>query len=64
MGASETKNALGGKNAIFGDNVIEVDAGATYQFNPQLSFQVVGSYLFPDQGDDAWALFWRSVFAF
>ncbi|HEV8673303.1 MAG TPA: hypothetical protein VGX21_04595 [Methylomirabilota bacterium] len=62
--ATETTNAAGGDNGIFGDSALEIDAGVLYTFNPQLSFQLVGSYIIPDAGDDAWALYARSVFAF
>jgi hypothetical protein len=64
VGPTEDKTTAGGDNSIFGKYALEIDGGAMYQFNPQLSFQVVGSYIFADKGDDAWALYWRSLFAF
>jgi hypothetical protein len=48
----------------YGDAVVEVDAGATYQVNANLSFQLQGGLLFPDSGDMAYALGWRGRFAF
>ncbi len=51
-------------NGIFGDNVIEVDGGLTYAYNPNLGFQLIAGYLIPDEGDDAWAAMFRTRFAF
>jgi hypothetical protein len=50
--------------AIFGDYVVELDAGLLYVYNPNLGIQVVGSYLFPERGDEGWALGVRTRFAF
>jgi hypothetical protein len=49
---------------IFGEWAVEVDGGLIYTLNPQTSFQVVGSWITPDQTDDAWALVWRALYAF
>ncbi len=51
-------------NGIFGDNVVEIDAGALYTYNPNLSFQLIGGYILPDKGDDAWAVIFRTRFVF
>jgi len=51
-------------NGVFGDHVVEIDTGATYAYNANLSFQLIASYLIPDSGDDAWAVGWRARFAF
>lgn len=51
-------------NGVFGDHIVEVDAGALYAYNANLSFQLIASYLFPDDGDDAWAVGWRARFSF
>jgi len=48
----------------YGDNVIELDAGAKYRVNANLSFQGLVGYLFPDKGDAAWGLGWRARFVF
>jgi hypothetical protein len=64
-------------NGRFGDNVIEFDGGILYTYNANLSFQGVASYLIPEgcnlpsgaacpdsDGDSAWALAFRTRFAF
>ncbi len=51
-------------NGIFGDNVVEIDGGAIYQYNPNLAFQFIAGYILPDKGDDAWAAWFRTRFAF
>lgn len=48
----------------YGSNVIEVDFGARYRVNANLSFQAVGGVLFPDKGDTAWAAGWRARYTF
>src|SRR5262249_15642391 len=64
VGLDEEKDTLGRDNAIFGKHAFEFDAGAMYQFNPQLSFPAVGSYIVAGKGDDVWAFYWRGLFAF
>ena len=49
---------------LCGDNLIEVDAGLTYRVNANLSFQVHGGVLFPDEGDMAYAAGWRARYSF
>ena len=44
--------------------VIEFDAGATYRFNPNLVFNLFGGVMFPDQGDMAWAVTFRTQYSF
>jgi hypothetical protein len=48
----------------YGDNVIEVDGGASYRVNANLSFQLHVGVLFPDKEDLAWAAGWRARYAF
>jgi len=48
----------------YGDFLIEVDAGATYRFNPNLVFNLFGGVLFPDQDDLAWAVTFRTQYSF
>jgi hypothetical protein len=48
----------------YGDFLIEVDAGATYRFNPNLVFNLFGGVLFPDQDDLAWAITFRTQYSF
>lgn len=48
----------------YGDNLIEIDGGATYRFNPNLTLNLFGGYLLPDKGDSAWAFAWRTQYAF
>ena len=39
----------------YGDALFEIDAGATYRFNPNLVFNLFGGFMIPDEGDEAWA---------
>jgi hypothetical protein len=48
----------------YGDALFEIDAGATYRFNPNLVFNLFGGYMIPDSGDDAWAVAFRTQYAF
>ena len=48
----------------YGDFVIEIDGGATYRFNPNLVFNLFGGVLFPDSGDTAWAVTFRTQYSF
>jgi hypothetical protein len=48
----------------YGDNLFEIDAGATYRFNPNLVFNLFGGFLIPDQGDEAWAVAFRTMYSF
>jgi hypothetical protein len=52
------------QSGIWGDWVLEIDAGLTYRFNPNVTFNLFAGYLFPDSGDDAWGAAFRTVFAF
>lgn len=58
MGASDSDSPA------WGSGVIEIDAGLTYRFNPNVTMNVFGGYMIPDQGDSAWGLVWRTVYAF
>jgi hypothetical protein len=51
-------------NGVFGDYAVELDAGLLYTYNSNLSFQFIGAYIEPEQGDGAWALGFRTRFAF
>ncbi len=64
VGASETKNSAGGKNAIFGDSVVEFDFGPRWTINANLSMQGVVGYLVPEKGDDAWGAAYRFIYFF
>ena len=57
VGASDAKG-------LFGDNIIEVDAGVFYTLNANLSIQGLAGYIFPDKGDNAWGAAVRTVFNF
>ena len=48
----------------YGDFVIEIDGGATYRFNPNLVFNLFGGVMFPDSGDTAWAVTFRTQYSF
>jgi hypothetical protein len=48
----------------YGDYLIEVDAGATYRFNPNLVFNLFGGVMFPDEDDLAWAVTFRTQYSF
>jgi predicted porin len=50
--------------AVWGDNVIELDAGLTYRFNPNVTFNLFAGYMIPDKGDNAWGTAFRTVFSF
>ena len=51
------------QGGIWGDYVIELDAGLTYRFNPNVTFNLFAGYMFPDSGDDAWGAAFRTVFS-
>ena len=48
----------------YGDALFEFDAGATYRFNPNLVFNLFGGFMMPDEGDEAWALAFRTQYSF
>jgi hypothetical protein len=48
----------------YGDWAFEFDAGATYRFNPNLTFRLFGGVIEPDSGDLAWAIAFRTQFSF
>jgi hypothetical protein len=48
----------------YGDALFEIDAGATYRFNPNLVFNLFGGFLIPDAGDEAWAVAFRTQYSF
>jgi uncharacterized protein YciU (UPF0263 family) len=48
----------------YGTWAFEVDAGATYRFNPNLTFRLFGGFIEPDQGDLAWAVAFRTQYSF
>ena len=48
----------------YGSSLFEIDAGATYRFNPNLVFNLFGGFLIPDSGDEAWAIAFRTQYSF
>lgn len=48
----------------YGDSLFEIDAGASYRFNPNLIFNLFGGFMIPDSGDEAWALALRTFYSF
>jgi hypothetical protein len=48
----------------YGDALFEIDAGATYRFNPNLVFNLFGGVMIPDEDDLAWALTFRTQYSF
>ena len=59
VGSTETNS-----NAIFGDNAIEIDAGANYAVNANLALRLLGGYILPDKGDNVWAVTGTALFSF
>jgi hypothetical protein len=49
---------------LFGNSLVELDAAAFYQFNPNLLFTLFAGYLFPGEGDNAWGIAFRTRFLF
>jgi hypothetical protein len=48
----------------YGTWAFEVDAGATYRFNPNLTFRLFAGVIEPDKGDFAWAAAFRTQYSF
>jgi hypothetical protein len=48
----------------YGESLFEFDAGATYRFNPNLVFNLFAGFMVPDSGDEAWAVAFRTQYAF
>jgi hypothetical protein len=48
----------------YGESLLEIDAGATYRFNPNLVFNLFGGFMIPDDGDEAWAVAFRTQYSF
>jgi predicted porin len=48
----------------YGDALFEIDAGATYRFNPNLVFNLFGGVMLPDDGDLAYAFTFRTQYSF
>jgi hypothetical protein len=48
----------------YGNSMFEIDAGATYRFNPNLVFNLFGGVMIPDEGDLAYALTFRTQYSF
>ena len=48
----------------YGDSLLEIDAGATYRFNPNLVFNLFGGVQLPDEGDTGWAVAFRTQYSF
>ncbi len=49
---------------VYGDHAVEFDAGANYRYNANLTLNLLGGYVVPDQGDDAWGVLFRTQFSF
>jgi hypothetical protein len=49
---------------VYGDSLFEIDAGASYRFNPNLVFNLFGGFMLPDEGDEAWAVAFRTQYSF
>jgi hypothetical protein len=49
---------------VYGDDLFEFDAGATYRFNPNLVFNLFAGFMMPDEGDEAWAFAFRTQYSF
>ncbi|MGH2651030.1 MAG: hypothetical protein ACRDHK_07465, partial [Actinomycetota bacterium] len=64
VAATEETKIAGAKSAPFGDNAFEIDVGALYTYNTNLSFQLVAGYVIADKDDDAWGIIYRMRFAF
>jgi hypothetical protein len=64
FGGGATYVAATDADGPYGSYVIEIDGGATYRFNPNLVFNLFGGVLFPDSGDMAWAVTFRTQYSF
>jgi hypothetical protein len=51
-------------NGIFGDHLVEVDAGVLYMYNANLSFRGLATYSIPDAGDSGWSAGFLARFSF
>jgi hypothetical protein len=49
---------------VYGDSVIEFDAGIIWRYNPNLTITGIVGYAIPDEGDDAWGAVFRTQFSF
>jgi hypothetical protein len=49
---------------LYGDWAFTIDGGVIYRFNPNLTITGVGGLIFPDVGDTAWQLAFRTQFSF
>jgi len=52
------------QDGVWGSNVIEIDAGANYRFNPNVIFNLIAGYMIPDSGDSAWGVAFRTMYSF
>ncbi len=64
LGAGGAFVAASEGTGVYGDHAVELDAGALYTYNANLSIQLIAGYVLPDRGDDAWGVTWRTRFAF
>jgi hypothetical protein len=53
-----------GTNGPYGKYAFELDAGATYRFNPNLTFKLFAGFIEPETGDFAWAAAFRTQYSF
>jgi hypothetical protein len=51
-------------SGVYGDNIIEIDAGLIWRYNPNLTITGLFGYGIPDKGDDAWGAVFRTQFSF
>ncbi len=62
LGGVSTATRCGG--GVYGDSVVELDAGLIWRYNPNLTISAILGYAIPDEGDDAWGATFRTQFAF
>jgi hypothetical protein len=62
IGGVTTITRCGG--GVYGDHLIELDAGAIWRYNPNLTISGLFGYVIPDVGDDAYGLVFRTQFSF
>jgi hypothetical protein len=61
-GVSVAATRCGG--GVYGDHIIELDAGLIWRYNPNLTITGLVGYAIPDEGDDAWGAVFRTQFSF
>jgi hypothetical protein len=56
--------ASGDAQGPYGDWAFDIDGGAIWRFNQNVTITGIGSYIIPDAGDAGWQLTFRSQFSF